>query len=107
MTAVDRNSGPMPNGARVATGPVANREAVSSQALKRLAAKADVLIENYKVGDLARRGLDYATLSALNPRLVYCSITGFGQTGPDAQRGALDPIVQAMAGVMSLTGERE
>lgn len=72
--------------------------------VRRLAQQADVLIENYKVGDLARRGLDYATLSALNPRLVYCSITGFGQTGPLRERPGYDYIFQGVGGLMSVTG---
>ena len=72
--------------------------------VRRLAAQSDVLLENFKSGDLARYGLDHATLCALNPRLVYCSITGFGQTGPDAQMPGYDLIFQAMGGVMSLTG---
>jgi len=72
--------------------------------VRRLAREADVLIENYKVGDLARRGLDYATLSALNPRLVYCSITGFGQTGPLRERPGYDYIFQGVGGLMSVTG---
>ncbi len=75
--------------------------------VRRLAAKADVLIENYKVGDLARRGLDYATLSALNPRLVYCSITGFGQTGPLRERPGYDYIFQGVGGLMSVTGHAD
>lgn len=70
----------------------------------RLAAKADVLIENFKVGNMARFNLDYATLSQVNPRLVYCSITGFGQTGPRSHLPGYDPIFQAMSGVMSITG---
>ncbi|TDH60154.1 CoA transferase [Dankookia rubra] len=70
----------------------------------RLAATSDVLIENYKVGTLAKYGLDYPTLSAANPRLVYCSITGFGQTGPYAPRPGYDTIVQGMGGLMSITG---
>jgi crotonobetainyl-CoA:carnitine CoA-transferase CaiB-like acyl-CoA transferase len=65
---------------------------------------SDVLIENYKVGTLAKYGLDYPTLSAANPRLVYCSITGFGQTGPYAPRPGYDTIVQGMGGLMSITG---
>ena len=72
--------------------------------IRQLAATADVVVENFKTGDLARYGLDYATLGALNPRLVYCSITGFGQTGPYAQLPGYDLIFQAMGGVMSLTG---
>ena len=66
--------------------------------------KADVLVENFKVGDLARRGLDAATLLARNPRLVYCSITGFGQTGPYRERAGYDYAVQGMGGLMSVTG---
>lgn len=71
----------------------------------RLAERADVLIENFKVGGLARYGLDYATLSVRNPRLVYCSITGFGQDGPAAHRAGYDFMIQGMGGLMSLTGE--
>jgi crotonobetainyl-CoA:carnitine CoA-transferase CaiB-like acyl-CoA transferase len=70
----------------------------------RLAAGSDVLIENYKVGTLERYGLDYKTLSGANPRLVYCSITGFGQTGPYRLRPGYDTIVQGMGGLMSITG---
>jgi formyl-CoA transferase len=78
------------------------------QALVReLAAVSDVLLENLKVGDLARHGLAYEDLASLNPRLVYCSITGFGQTGPLAQRPGYDFIIQAMGGLMSVTGERD
>ncbi len=73
--------------------------------VRRLAADADVLIENFKVGGLAKYGLDYAALSAVNPRLVYCSITGFGQTGPNAERAGYDFVIQAMSGIMDLTGE--
>jgi crotonobetainyl-CoA:carnitine CoA-transferase CaiB-like acyl-CoA transferase len=73
--------------------------------VKRLIADADVVIENFKVGGLAKYGLDYASLSAINPRLVYCSITGFGQTGPYAHRPGYDYIIQGMCGLMSLTGE--
>ena len=76
------------------------------QALVRdLIADADVLIENFKVGGLAKYGLDYASLHAINPRLIYCSITGFGQTGPYAHRAGYDFIIQGMAGMMSVTGE--
>ena len=74
-------------------------------AVKALIADADVLIENFKVGGLAKYGLDYASLAALNPRLVYCSITGFGQDGPYASRAGYDYIVQGMSGIMDLTGE--
>ncbi|MFK7874821.1 MAG: CaiB/BaiF CoA transferase family protein [Paracoccaceae bacterium] len=72
-----------------------------------LASEADVLIENFKVGNMARFNLDYETLSKINPRLVYCSITGFGQTGPRAHLPGYDPIFQAMTGVMSITGVPE
>jgi crotonobetainyl-CoA:carnitine CoA-transferase CaiB-like acyl-CoA transferase len=73
--------------------------------VREMVAGADVLIENYKVGGLAKYGLDYASLSALNPRLVYCSITGFGQTGPYAHRAGYDFIIQGIGGFMSLNGE--
>jgi crotonobetainyl-CoA:carnitine CoA-transferase CaiB-like acyl-CoA transferase len=66
---------------------------------------ADILLENFKVGALAKYGLDYASLAAINPRLIYCSITGFGQTGPYAQRAGYDFIVQGMSGIMDITGE--
>jgi len=69
-----------------------------------LVAGADVLIENFKVGGLAKYGLDYASLSAINPGLIYCSITGFGQTGPYAHRAGYDYIIQGMSGLMSVTG---
>jgi len=72
-----------------------------------LAAQADVLVENYKVGGLAKYGLDYASLAPLNPRLVYASITGFGQDGPYALRPGYDFIIQGMSGFMSVTGERD
>lgn len=75
--------------------------------IRQLVASCDVLVENYKVGQLARYGLDYDTLKAINPGLVYCSITGFGQTGPYAQRPGYDFIVQGMGGFMSVTGERD
>lgn len=73
---------------------------------RALAARSDVLIENFKLGGLAKYGLDYPALSALDPRLVYCSITGFGQTGPYAPRAGYDFIIQAMSGLMSVTGEK-
>jgi crotonobetainyl-CoA:carnitine CoA-transferase CaiB-like acyl-CoA transferase len=77
----------------------------AGQALvKRLAAKSDVLIENFKTGNLARYGLDYAALQASQPHLVYCSITGFGQTGPYRELPGYDPVFQAMSGLMSVTG---
>ena len=75
--------------------------------IRRLAAKADILLENFKVGGLAKYGLDYDSLSALNPRLIYCSITGFGQDGPYAHRGGYDFMIQGMSGIMSITGEPE
>lgn len=73
--------------------------------VRALIADADVVIENFKLGGLARYGLDYASLSAINSRLVYCSITGFGQDGPYAPRAGYDFIVQGMSGIMDLTGE--
>ena len=73
--------------------------------VKALIADANVLIENFKVGTLAKYGLDYASLCALNPRLIYCSITGFGQDGPYASRPGYDFIVQGMSGIMDLTGD--
>ncbi|MFT3805081.1 MAG: CaiB/BaiF CoA-transferase family protein [Burkholderiaceae bacterium] len=78
-----------------------------AELVRRLAARSDVLIENYKTGTLARHGLGYERLRALNPRLVYCSVTGFGQTGPYRQRAGYDTIIQAMGGMMSITGERD
>ena len=78
------------------------------QALVReLAEHCDVFIENFKVGDMARYGLDYASLKAINARLVYCSLTGFGQSGPYAPRAGYDYIIQGMGGLMSVTGERD
>lgn len=73
--------------------------------VRALIADADVVIENFKLGGLARYGLDYDSLSAINPRLIYCSITGFGQDGPYAARAGYDFIVQGMSGIMDLTGE--
>jgi crotonobetainyl-CoA:carnitine CoA-transferase CaiB-like acyl-CoA transferase len=73
--------------------------------IRALAAEADVLIENFKVGGLAKYDLDYAALSALNPRLIYCSITGFGQDGPYAPRAGYDFMIQGMGGIMDLTGD--
>jgi len=77
------------------------------QVVQNLAKQADVLVENYKTGDLARYGLDYARLSRLNPRLIYLSITGYGQTGPRAQEPGYDVAVQGLCGIMSVTGEPE
>ncbi len=80
----------------------------AGQALVReLAARSDVLVENYKVGDLARHGLGYVDLGAANPRLVYCSITGFGQSGPYVDRPGYDFVFQGLGGLMSITGERD
>ena len=73
--------------------------------VRELAADADVLIENFKVGGLKKYGLDYDSLKALNPRLVYCSVTGFGQDGPYAGRAGYDFMIQGMGGIMSLTGD--
>ncbi len=73
--------------------------------IRRLAAQADILVENFKVGGLAKYGLDYESIAAINPRIVYCSITGFGQTGPYAGRGGYDFVAQGMGGFMSVTGE--
>ena len=73
--------------------------------LQELAQRSDVVVENFKTGSLAQYGLDYATLSALNPRLVYCAVTGFGQTGPYAQRAGYDFLIQGMGGLMSITGQ--
>lgn len=75
------------------------------EVVRDLARRSDILIENYKVGGLAQYGLDYESLHALNPRLIYCSITGFGQTGPLAKRAGYDLMIQAMGGLMSITGE--
>lgn len=74
-------------------------------AIRALAAEADILIENFKVGGLKKYGLDYDSLKAVNPRLIYASITGFGQTGPYAARAGYDYIIQGMSGLMDITGE--
>ncbi|MGE8559018.1 MAG: CaiB/BaiF CoA transferase family protein [Acinetobacter sp.] len=75
--------------------------------IREIAKTADVVIENYKAGSLVKYGLDYATLSALNPQLVYCSITGFGQDGPRAEEPGYDFIIQGISGLMSITGEKD
>lgn len=75
--------------------------------VRELAARSDIVIENFKVGGLAAYGLDYASLKAVNPRLIYCSITGFGQTGPYAKRAGYDFMIQGLGGLMSLTGRPE
>ena len=72
--------------------------------IRHMAANSDVLVENFKVGGLAKYGLDYESLKAVNPRLIYCSITGFGQDGPYAERAGYDLMIQAMSGMMSITG---
>ncbi len=82
-------------------------DADAQKKVRELAGQCDVLVENYKVGDLARYGLDYVALHDLYPGLIYCSITGFGQTGPYAELAGYDPIAQAMCGMMSVTGEPE
>ena len=81
------------------------RTAEGQAVVRKLIADADVVIENFKVGGLAKYGLDWPSLQAINPRLIYCSITGFGQTGPYAHRAGYDFIIQGMAGLMSVTGE--
>src|SRR6476660_8978171 len=75
--------------------------------VRDLVARSDVLLENYKFGDLARYGLGYEQLKAVNPRLIYCSVTGFGQTGPYRERPGYDFMIQGMGGLMSITGERD
>ena len=75
--------------------------------IRELVKTCDVFIENFKVGDMARYGLDYASLSQINPRLVYCSVTGFGQTGPYRERAGYDYAIQGIGGLMSITGERD
>jgi crotonobetainyl-CoA:carnitine CoA-transferase CaiB-like acyl-CoA transferase len=79
--------------------------AEGAETLRKLIATADVVIENFKVGGLKKYGLDYESVKAINPRLVYCSITGFGQTGPYAPRAGYDFIIQGIGGLMSITGE--
>jgi len=82
---------------------IANPEA--ADLVRKIAASSHILIENFKVGGLKKYGLDYGSLSSINPRLVYCSITGFGQTGPYAPRAGYDYMIQAMGGLMSITGQ--
>ena len=77
------------------------------QLVRELAAECDVLLENYKVGGLKKYGLDYASINAVNPKIIYCSITGFGQSGPYAQRAGYDAMIQGMGGLMSVTGVPE
>ena len=80
-------------------------EPEGQEIIRQLAVQCDVLIENYKVGGLKKYGLDYGSLAEINPRLIYCSITGFGQTGPYAERPGYDFLIQGMGGLMSITGE--
>jgi len=75
--------------------------------IRQLAAGSDILVENFKVGGLKHYGLDYESLKTLNPRLIYCSVTGFGQTGPYAERAGYDLMIQAMSGMMSITGHAD
>jgi len=75
--------------------------------IRSLAAESDILLENYKVGGLKKYGLDYDSLKKINRRLIYCSITGFGQDGPYAKRAGYDFLIQAMSGLMSITGEKD
>ena len=82
-------------------------QAAGQALIRELAVHCDVFVENFKVGDMARYGLDYASLSAVNPRIVYCSVTGFGQNGPYADRAGYDYAIQGMGGLMSVTGERD
>ena len=82
-------------------------QAAGQSLIRELVAHCDVFVENFKVGDMARYGLDYASLKALNPRLVYCSVTGFGQNGPYAESAGYDYAIQGMGGLMSVTGERD
>ena len=83
------------------------REERGQAIIKQMAQKADILVENFKVGDLARRGLDYESISKINPRLIYASVTGFGQTGPRAPEPGYDAALQGMTGIMSVTGEAD
>jgi crotonobetainyl-CoA:carnitine CoA-transferase CaiB-like acyl-CoA transferase len=92
----------MNRGKRSVTIDLANE--AGQDLVRRLAAKSDVVIENFKVGDLGRYGLDYKSLSRINPQLVYCSISGFGQSGPYSHLPGYDPIFQSMSGLMSVTG---
>jgi crotonobetainyl-CoA:carnitine CoA-transferase CaiB-like acyl-CoA transferase len=82
-------------------------QAAGQQLIRTLALQSDILVENFKVGGLTHYGLDYASLKAINPRLIYCSITGFGQDGPYAERAGYDLMIQAMSGMMSITGQAD
>lgn len=90
---------------RSLTVDLANKD--GADLIRRLAAEADIVVENFKVGGLKKYGLDAVSLHAINPRLVYCSITGFGQTGPYTQRGGYDFVAQGQGGFMSVTGEAD
>ncbi|MBE9603748.1 CoA transferase [Acetobacteraceae bacterium H6797] len=92
-------------GKRSVTIDLANPE--GQEIIKQIAAKSDVVLENFKAGALSRYGLDAASLRAVNPKLVYCSVTGFGQDGPRRDQAAYDFMIQAMGGLMSVTGERD
>lgn len=83
------------------------KSADGRELIKKLAAQSDVLVENFKTGEMAKLGLDYASLQPLNPGLIYCAITGYGQNGPYAERPGYDFIIQAQGGIMSVTGEAE
>lgn len=82
-------------------------QAQGQQLIRQMALQSDVLVENFKVGGLQQYGLDYVSLKALNPRLIYCSVTGFGQEGPYAERAGYDLMIQAMCGLMSITGRAD
>jgi formyl-CoA transferase len=82
-------------------------QAAGQELIRTLAMQSDIVVENFKVGGLVQYGLDYAALKQLNPRLIYCSITGFGQDGPYAERAGYDLMIQAMTGLMSITGQAE
>lgn len=92
-------------GKKSVTIDIASKE--GQQLVRELAAISDVVLENYKIGDLKRYGLDYESLREINPRLVYCSITGYGQDGPKAHKPGYDFVFQAIGGLMSITGERD
>lgn len=83
------------------------KSAQGRELIKKLAAQSDILVENFKTGEMAKLGLDYTSLQPLNPGLIYCAITGYGQNGPYAERPGYDFIIQAQGGVMSITGEAE
>ena len=92
-------------GKRSITINISNAE--GQKLVRELATEVDVIVENYKVGDLARYGLGYEDIKAINPGIIYCSVTGFGQTGPYKDRPGYDFMAQGMGGLMSITGERD